>query len=269
MPKKDMSPEERKAFGEKMKAAREAKKLADVAKETPTPESNADIGELLKQIEEMKTNQALMQAALLNQNFLNTPQNANTQGSQITSKGIIGTFEKYITDPKQYPDPRERLYEYFESNNKLRRIGLRNNYEMTWEVTPMRPYERKDGVMETQPRFHLELNYIIIDPDTYEPTKGRYTVKDIIFFEDPQTALIVARDNGLEVDEVNEKAFLDEMRFIRVRDWLEDAFFPEQIQSSKPKKKDMVINGKQVQYFEVSSENPQTIPFNQLTTKIK
>lgn len=264
MPKKNMSPEERKAFGEKMKAARQAKKLNQQIKEQPQKEANADIGELLKQIEEMKQNQALLQAALLGQQNLN----ANQQGSQVTTKGIIGTFEKYITDPAHYPDPRERLFDYFESSPKFRRIGLRNNYEMEWEVAPMRPYERKDGVMETQPKFRIELNYIIIDEETYEPTNGRYTVKDFVFFEDPQTAIVVARDNGLEVNDENEKAFLDEMRFIRIRDWLEDAFFPSPLTTHK-QKKDMVIGGKQVQYFEVSGEDAQAIPFNELKNKVK
>jgi hypothetical protein len=261
VPKKNMTPEEKKAWGEKMKKAREAKKQSKQIKDNPPEkEANAGLSELLKQIEEMKDN-PLVQALLNN--------NQKQGGTQVTERGVIGTFEKYITDPKHYPDPRERLFEYFETESKFRRIGFRDNYELDFKIAAMTPYERKDGVQETQPKFTLELNRIIYDEDTYEPTNGRYTVCRYVFFEDPQTAVIVARDNGLEVQEQNEKAFLDEMRFIRMKDCLVECFYPPKQDRIKKQKKDMVINGKQVQYFEVNSEDATNIPFDQLKTKIK
>lgn len=236
--------------------------------QSPAPEANADLGELLKQIQQIQEDNTLLKAALLNQQQNDAPQNANQQGSMTTSRGIVGTFEKYITDPSRYPDPRERLTEFFETSPKYRRFGFKDNYELRWEVKPMRPYERKDGVIETQPRFVMGLDRIIYDEDTYEPTNGRYVVKEIMLFEDPETALIIADEQGLNLDKSNEKAFLDEMRFIRLRDWLVECFFPSTPTKSVSQRKDMVIDGKQVQYFEVSGQTAQNIPFEQLKNKI-
>ncbi len=225
------------------------------------PEANADLNTLIKQIEELKDN-PLIQALFAGQA---TSQN---NGVNVGEKKT-GIFTKYITDPNHYPDPRERLFDFFNSQPKYRRFGLQDRYELRWEVSGMVPYTRMDGILETQPRFVVGIDAIIFDEETYEPTNGRYVVKEFMFFEDPQTNIVVARDNGMDIDESNEKAFMDEMRFIRVRDWLIDLFLPGQVQKTHKDRKDMVINGKQVQYYEISSTESETIPFDKLNTKIK
>ena len=212
---KQWTPEERKAFGEKMKAAKAAKQnknindeVADQANEIsqkPDAPANMDLNDFLRQINELKDN-PLVQALLTN----NQPQGGVSVGEKKT-----GVFEKYVNDPAAYPDPRERLFEFFNSSPKYRRFGLSDRYELRWEIGAMVPYERKDGILETQPRFVVGLDAIIFDPETYEPTNGRYVVKELMFFEDPQTAVTIAREQGLPVDD-NEKLFLDEMRFIRI-----------------------------------------------------
>jgi len=265
MPKKEKTPEEKKAWGEKMKAAREAKKQAEQLKEAPVPDANQGLNELLKQINELKDNPLVQAIFAGNQTSQN---NGANNGVQIGS-GKQGVFTKYITDPSNYPDPRERLFDFFDSAPKYRRFSLRDRYELRWDVSAMVPYERKDGILETQPRFVVGLDAIIFNEETYEPTNGRYVVKEFILFEDPQTAIVIAREQGLNLDESNEKAFLDEMRFIRIRDWLIEAFMPQQVQKTHRERKDMVVNGKQVQYFEISSENPEVIPFGELNTKLK
>ena len=226
------------------------------------PEANADLNTLIKQIEELKDNPLIQ--ALFNKELNKEQNNDVNVGERKT-----GVFTKYITDPAQYPDPRERLFDFFNSQPKYRRFGLQDRYELRWEVGSMVPYERKDGILETQPRFVVGIDAIIFDEETYEPTDGRYVVKEFMFFEDPQTNVIVARENGIPVDESTEKAFMDEMRFIRVRDWLIDLFLPGKIDKTNKNRKDMVINGKQVQYYEISSTESETIPFDQLNTKIK
>ena len=223
------------------------------------PEANADLNTLIKQIEELKDNPLIQ--ALFNKGQV---QNNDVQVGERKT----GVFTKYITDPAQYPDPRERLFEFFNSQPKYRRFGLQDRYELRWEVGSMVPYERKDGILETQPRFVVGIDAIIFDEETYEPTNGRYVVKEFMFFEDPQTNVIVARENGIPVDESNEKAFMDEMRFIRVRDWLIDLFLPGKVEKTHRDRKDMVINGKQVQYYEVSSTESDSIPFDKLNTRI-
>lgn len=268
MPKKEWTDEERKAFADKMKQARQKKDSVESQQEQverisqqPDAPANMDLNDFMRQLQELKDN-PLIQAIFNQQN-----NNNQNNGVQVGNK-MTGVFTKYITDPAHYPDPRERILDFFDSQPKYRRFGLRDRYELRWEIAAMVPYERKDGIQETQPRFVVGLDAIIFDEDTYEPTNGRYVVKEFMFFEDPQTAVILARDNGIDVDETNEKAFMDEMRFIRVRDWLLDIFTPAPVQKTNKNRKDMVINGKQVQFYEIASENAETIPFNQLNKKL-
>lgn len=248
--------------GQSYDPAEVKQKQEEIKANPPKTEANADIGDLLKQINELKDN-PLIQAIFQNQ------QPAQAAGPQVTNRGLIGTFEKYITDKNAYPDPRERLFEYMQSTPRLRQLAFPERYELEYEVGRMRPYERKDGVMETQPQFTLILNGIVMDEETFEPTTRRFELCRYVFFEDPETALVIARDNGLEVDEQNEKAFLDEMRFIRMRDWLLEAFYPPKITGTKKNFTEMSIPGRGVvKSFEISSESAQPMPFGELSKKL-
>lgn len=258
MAKKKMTEEEKKAWGAKMKAAREAKKSNDEAEKRvdSTPTNEPDIGDLQKQIEELRR-------ALLNQ------QPAQEQsGAQINNRGMVGTHVKYTVDKNYYENPIPRLFEFMESKPQLRRLGFKDNWELEYDVRSTKSYERIDGVREVQPQFTLKLVRIVYDPETYEPTNKRYSPKQMIFFEDPETAMVVARDNGVEIDEANERAFLDEMRFIRMRDWLLDLFYPKPAQTPQNLREE-VIGNQRVSVYEVSSEDPATIPFDQMQSKLR
>ena len=76
--------------------------------------------------------------------------------------------------------------------------------------------------------------------------------------------MVVAREQGVDIDEMGEREFLDEMRYLRVRNWLLEAFYPPKRDMEKKNKKEMAIGGKIVQYFEVSSPNGTAIPFKDL-----
>jgi hypothetical protein len=80
-----------------------------------------------------------------------------------------------------------------------------------------------------EPKFTIQLNRIVLN-DQGEQTNKRYIARRLIFHEDPQAALVVARENNLAVDENNQKEFLDEMRYLRVKDWLFDVFWPKPAQ---------------------------------------
>lgn len=244
MPKKEWSEEERKAFGEKMKQARE-KKVGEI-KEPST--NNDDIGDLLARVKELEA-------------ALNYRQQSAAQGPQVTSRGVVGTFNKYIIDPKNYPDPCERLAR----EPRLQRFAFPTNYELAFSLGRTN-YQSIDGVNTAEPKFTLELNKIIFDEETGEPTNGRYTICRGIFHEDPEAAIIVAREYGLPVDEENQKDFLDEMRYLRMRDWLLEAFYPPKVEAKKNKKQ-VVIGNTLVDYFEISSENKESIPFGELNKK--
>lgn len=234
----------------------------DVPDDQPVPEPHdpglagePSYSELEKQVLELK-------AAMFDR-FLSQPQAtpAQTSGPQITERGIVGTKERYPTDPGLYPDPRDRLA----TEVRLQSVAFPYNYELEYKCNPTRRYQTQDGVWQIEPQFELELNRIILDPMSGAQTNGRYTICRGIFFEDPDSALVVAQEKGLRVDEFGEHDFLNEMRYLRMRDWLFDAFFTPMDTSPKSNKREIVIDGKLVPYFEVSGEDAQNIPFDKLT----
>jgi hypothetical protein len=268
MPKKNMTPEERKAWGEKMKAARAAKRnqKANQTRDLPQEPSGAptpvqeprdpgnpkeqSVDELQKHILEVLSNL-----------FGGVPQ--TQQQAQLTDRGVVGTKERYPVDPSGYPDPRERL----SSEPRLKPVGFEYNYELEYLCNPTKRYQTQDGVWFVEPQFTLTLNRVVLD-DMGQPTTGRYTICRGIFFEDPETAIQMAMDMGIPVQE-DEKLLLDEMRYLRMRDWLFDAFYTPIDTSPKRNKKTMVVDGREVEYFEVSGENSQTIPFAELDSRRK
>lgn len=256
MAKKQWTEEERKAFGLKMKAARQNKNLpkpneeelqSPVVDDPATPEveptpgttvvSMDDYNALLKQIEEMKN----IQWKLMGQNM--SPAEVGMQNGKL-----LGTVEKYKVDGKYYPDPSARLAEEV----KLARFAFPLNYELDWSVTTV-AYTTIDNIRTKEPRFQLQLSRIVMDEETGEPTNGRYVICRLMMHEDPDTALTIAREQGLEIDQSDEQAFMNEMRYIRVRDWLIEAFYPAPIKHDNGAR-EMVINGKLVTYYEKSND---------------
>lgn len=250
MPKKNMTEAERKAFGEKMKKAREAKKLTynvtnveDIISDSPAPSPETTIAQdeldsLLRRVQELESRQT-----------------QSSQSPQFTPQGgLVGTFEKYILDPANYPSPVLRLA----AEPRLRRFAFDDNYELEWNLATT-SYETRDGRNVAEPKFTLKLVRKVYDEVTNEPTNKRYVACQIIMFEDPQAAITIARENGIEVDQTNEKRFLDEMRYIRLRDWLLEAFYPSPPQAAE-NKREVVIGNKLVTVYEVNSEQSTTLP---------
>lgn len=222
------------------------------APEPVTTYSDGDIAELIRQVQELKAQ---------NQQF-NQPQPQNT----LTSNNgrLVGTVEKYLVDPKNYPDPTERLA----NEPKLARFAFPLNYELAWDVS-VSSYQTIDGINQKEPRFTLQLVKVMLDEQTGEPTNKRAMLYQMMFHEDPQAAIAIAREHGLEVDEVNEKQFLDEMRYLRMRDWLFglQPFYPQKAQVKKGKRQEVVGN-RIVEVYETSGENAQSIPFGELNGKL-
>ena len=231
MPKKQMTPEERKAWGAKMKSAREAKKNKEVAEEFKSAPS---IDELVRQIEELKRNQ-----------FFSQPQPARA-------------VTKYSINPKDYPDPRERL----SNETRLETEAFKQNFLMEWQVGRV-SYDAKDGVNYTEPKFKLELWRWIRNPKTNEITNKRFLVKKVTLFEDPDAAIYAAHEAGVEVPPQMEPAFLDEMRYLRLRDWVFDVFWPQPAEE-KAGIREEVIGNRVVQVLETSSNDAIDIPFDKL-----
>lgn len=191
------------------------------------------------------------------------PQQPVAQSPHLFGGRLVGVVDKYVVDPEHYPDPRARLFK----EPRLQRFAFDQNYELSWDVSTTR-YETKEGLNVQEPKFTIGLIRVMFDDITGEPTNGRYMICNAIFHEDPQSAIVIAREKGLPVEDNNEKEFLDEMRYLRMRDWLFEAFYPPITAQAKKNKKEMVIGNKLVDYWEVNSEDAEVMPFNQLNSKL-
>lgn len=273
-----LSPEQRKAASERMKAMHAKRKAEkeqteqtfslegqeeinpepverpDAPTEQPeqpqinTPSSNNDdYRELLERIRELEARQ-FVQPRVESQ-------------PTVGAHGMIGTYTKFNTDPAAYPDETKRLA----GESKLSRFAFPLNYELEYSVG-ISSYTTIDNIRMKEPKFTLKLIRKILDEETGEPTNKRFVVCSMVFHEDPETALIVAHDNGVEVNELNEALFLNEMRYLRMRDWLLECFYPPK-PAEMTNKKTMVIGNRQVDVYEINGEQTKSIPFNQLSNK--
>lgn len=215
-----------------------------------------ETNEILRQLKELQESNALLKAALLNNQQQPTGQTANIGANG----GVVGIVEKYLVDPANYPDPTERLSQ----EPRLQPMAFNLNYELDYSVA-VSQYENK-GINYKEPKFMIRLNRVVLD-DQGNPTPKRYIARQMVFHEDPQAALVIARDNGIEVDQTNEKQFLDEMRYIRVRDWLFDIFWPKPTQESE-KIKEEVIGGRLVQVFTKNSEDSSKIDYDKISSRM-
>lgn len=221
----------------------------DAPKETI---SMAEYLDLQRQILEMK------QMLLSGVQFPATPNQVGVQGGKL-----IGSLEKYPLAPTDYPNPIERLFK----EARLARFALQENYDLMWKISTVE-YTTIDNVRVKEPRFTLELGRKLYDEETGEPlydedgNQRGYIISRFIMHEDPDAALVIARDEGIDVDETNEKAFLDEMRYLRCRDWLLECFFPTPIK--KMAKKTMVVGGTEVETYTITSTKSEKIPFDKI-----
>ena len=249
-----MTPEERKAWGEKMKAARlakeqqvEAEQTANNVEETDTEQySGNHRGE-----EKVEVSKSQLDALLSRLEKLESASTASTsfdkQTSQVDMTGrMIGVNTPHPLDPKFYIDPRDRLYELPE----LRRFAFRENYELDFAVEVLN-YETKWGTSFSVPKFKLKLKRLLLDEETGEPKvverdgkrlKQGYLVKVGIFFIDPNDAIKTAVDMGIEVTDANSYEFLEMMRFEQYKRWLVECMKPPKPEATRETKQ-TVING--------------------------
>ncbi len=277
MPRKKWTPEEKKAWGEKMKAARElakGKKVAEsqgftlnqhevptshnVEEAQPSPEDvgveEPSVSDLARQVQELKSYIATLQPAAAQQ-----PQTA-----QVTQRGIVGETVRHSVNPKDYPDPRDRLF----TEKKLVLQGFnRDWWDLEWIISTAR-YQTKDGLWYVEPKFQIKIIRIVPDPETNEPSAQRYVIHKGTFFEDPDAAIAAANQYGLEVPPQLEKTFLDEMRYLRMRDWVMESFYPPKPTQAKMNKRETVIGNRLVEVYEINSHESSTIPFNNLNKKL-
>jgi hypothetical protein len=234
---KEWTDEERKAFGDKMKKARADKKQtpSEEIKEEPSTQ------ELLDMIKELKSQ-------------VDKPSGGMPE-ARVTASGLVGTVEKYRVDPDLYPSPVARLRE----EPRLQQFAFKVNYDLGWGVD-ITSYQTKDGLNVKEPRFTLQLNKLELD-DNGQKTGKAWVIKRMIMHEDPQSAIAVARENGLEVDDDNSPEFLNEMRYMRMRDWLIGVFYPPK-QDAQERRREEVLDGRVVEVFQVPAGAEGTVKPN-------
>lgn len=237
MPKKEWTEEERKAFGEKMKAGRAAKANSPTEQTTSEPKT--------VEISEDKLNYILEELGRLKANNQNQP----LQQATLGAKGVVGTTEKYSTSKNLYEDPRERLL----NEPDFQRFAIRDNYEITWEILVSR-YQTAQGLWFTEPRFELELRRLDLDEEGR--TKRKFLIQKYVKHEDFDAAIDIAKALGIEIDDSMSKEFIDEMRYQDIKMWLRDVFFPPKtITASNSGQTQAVINGTVVTVY----ENPKDL----------
>lgn len=261
-----MSEERRKELSDKAKARWAEKKAQPETQIKPVVNEFSPVQPAQKTVSMDDYNVLKQQIEELKGLFTQHPQAPSysvPQAPQISHTGkLLGRVDKFIVDPANYPDPCGRL----SKEPRLQRFAFPINYELDFKVTSTQ-YQNQEGVNMREPKFTLELHKIVMDEDTGLATDGRYVVCRAIFHEDPEAALVIARDNGLEVDQSNEKTFLDEMRYLRMRDWLLEAFYPKAAQPIR-QRKEVVVGNKLVEFFTVNSESSQS-PFKDINSSTK
>ena len=245
MPRPKKGSPEAKEWAAKMQAKREAAKqdkptntVQNEPIEQPSPSapqtiSDDTVQELLNRIKELENRQFFNQA-----------------------QPVVKAVTKFSVTPHDYPDPRERLSD----EPKLQEHAFKQNFTLKWEIG--RTGYEKDGVSYTEPKFDLEVWRWLRDEDG-ELTDKQYRVHRLTFHEDPEAAIQMARDKGLDVDETLQRDFLDEMRYLRMRDWLLEIFYPPKTQANQQTREE-VIGNRLVPVLEVNSFQAVGIPIDKL-----
>lgn len=264
--------EARRKFAEAAKQraqkAKEAKEEPKAQTEEPAVQPEQSIGgepsvaDLVAQINELKARMFDQQA----------PAQA---GPQVTSQGVKGTLTKYNVDPKAYKNPVEKL----SKEPRLAPFAFDHNYHLDYSVH-VSSYETIDGVRAKEPRFEVTLSRKHYDDqgNAVMDEKGgqkAHVIRKVVYHEDPQAAIIVANENGIDMEDwegydsadEEQMAFLDAMRYLRLRDWIMDIFFPKAAQPARIMGEE-VIGNQLVEIISINAENPQEIPFGQISKKL-
>lgn len=236
MPRKEWTEEERKAFGEKMKAAREAKAPQDAPTFEPTQESTEQptvtltqdqFQEMLSRIESLE-----------NQKQTTQPTQST---AQLNSQGaVVGVIERFPVDPMYYKSPVDGLYDLPD----LKRYAMRENYEIRWQVTPTK-YQTANGTWFVEPRFELTLLRRMFDeedPTLELPTK--IVLGKASFFNDPPADILEASLAGVALEDLDKGEFQEKMRMYRYSFWLRERLNPRKPESTKAQSEQRVIGGK-------------------------
>jgi len=245
-----MSPEQKKAASERMKARHAAKKAAKLSQEQPVSEPTT-APELPQEEKKVEISEDKLNFILEELNRLKAQQQPPQplQQATIGARGTVGSTEKYSTNKNLYADPRERLF----NEQEFQRFAIKDNYELTWDILVSR-YQTAQGLWFTEPRFEMELRRLDLDEDGN--VKRKYLIQKYVKHEDFDAAIDIARALGMEIDDTMSKDFIDEMRYQDIKMWLRELFYPPKtITTTNSGKTEAVIGGTVVTVY----ENPKDL----------
>lgn len=238
--------EEKKAFAEKMKAAREAKLKEDKV-ENKVELTQEQFQELMQRLAKVESTSRE-----------STP--GKPQEVQLNDLGrAVGVLQKYSVDARDYDDPRPLLMDLPE----LQRFAFKENYFLLWDVEQLM-YETKFGTSYSVPKFILKLYKRLYEDDgTPTPDIDRatgqqrlddqgkpmfrsYLVQRFTTTTDPNAAVSEARRMGISIENANTREFLDQMRFLEYKNWLLEVFQPKKPTTAR-RTENMVVGSTQVQ----------------------
>lgn len=249
----------RKANSERLKAkhaaAREAKTvdlqidpIQSPVMQAPQSDMTDLVIRLLREVEDLKKNSNVATVSP----DVKLEELAKMQGAaHVGVNGVQGVVYKYPIDKGFYPDPTARLI----AEDSLRRFAMQENFIFKWDVTGV-IYE-KYNVTYAEPRFTIELYRRAFNDDgseMFRVTENGVKVPQMILInrcilhEDEMTARVAANKLNLPSDNFTE--LMDEVRYMRIRDWLFDLFRPADIKTYNRQSRTMVINGKAVEVFD-------------------
>lgn len=237
--KKEWTAEERKAFAEKMQAAR--------AKKSQTNEQNTNT-EPTVTIPKDKFDELMARLDRIEAKKQQTYRPAEPSINQ--SGQVIGIKEKYPTNKALYLhlDPRKRLF----SEPEFARFAPEQNYSLYWDVK-ISTYDTAQGVKMSEPRFELEVRRKQLDEQGN--ILGEYVLGKHVSHEDYDAAVELALTLGMDVDPSMGVEFLDEMRYQNWKMFVKELFFPpKSIAQSNNGKKEMVVGGRVVTFYENPKE---------------
>jgi len=252
MPKKEWTEDERKAFGQKMRAARQEKIEQEVQEE-----SNVDIEtQDVKGAEPDQDRVAKLEAQielLLKLQGAQVPQNQN---APVTTK------TPYSLDLEVYENPTKNLMDWAAKDRRMQQQAFTANFELQFVREVPARYQLADGSWQQVPKFTLGLLELAYDDDgnvlTRRNEKGeevqiKYLRKRLVMFEDPDYALAVAYNKGLTLDDRTSQRFLNDMRFLQAQDWLLEVFYPPK-STTQPGLREEAIAGQMVTIVETPTK---------------
>jgi hypothetical protein len=146
-------------------------------------------------------------------------------GLQVNAFGqAVGTMTKFNVDPNYYPNPVEELLTEFDSDRRMSRYNLRENYFITFDMTA-KPYQTKDNLSVQEPTFHMTL-YMNMFDDQGEDTGRAIVIQTLHMNEDEELARQFAAENDIEGSDEGIKELMDRTRYERAKRWLLNIFFP-------------------------------------------